>query len=62
MKVGVVLLTVGVIALCLGLAIHGFYGVSENEFLSPYVWHLLCSGAFFAIVGLLFLLPTHSDD
>ena len=57
MKIGAIVFIVGISAFCLGLVINSIYGVSEGEFLSPSVWHLLWGGASIGIIGLVLMWP-----
>ena len=57
MKIGAIVFVVGISAFCLGLVINSIYGVSEGEFLSPSVWHLLWGGASIGIIGLVLMWP-----
>ncbi|MFC1487025.1 hypothetical protein ACFLRN_04980 [Thermoproteota archaeon] len=57
MKIGAILFVVGISVFCLGLIFNSVYGVSEGEFLSPSVWHLLWGGASIRTIGLVLMWP-----
>ena len=52
MKGSISILAIGVVVFCLSFITHSIYGVSNGEFLSPLVWHMLWIGALLSGIGI----------
>jgi len=61
-KLGFIFLGIGFVAVCLGLVIDSPFSGFEREFLGPSFWHLIWSGIFFGIIGVLCILPASKNS